>query len=62
MTKQFDGKVALITGGSSGIGRAAALMFAAHGARVAIASRRESESLETIRLLESLGGDRKSVV
>ena len=57
MTKQFDGKVALITGGSSGIGRAAALMFAAHGARVAIASRRETESLETIRLLESSGGE-----
>ena len=53
----FSGKVALVTGGSSGIGRATALMFAAHGARVAIASRRESESLETIRLLESLGGE-----
>jgi NAD(P)-dependent dehydrogenase (short-subunit alcohol dehydrogenase family) len=53
----FDGQVALITGGSSGIGRATALMFAAHGARVAVASRRESESFETIRLLEADGGE-----
>src|SRR6476660_8453828 len=32
----FDGKVALITGGSSGMGRAASLLFAQHGARVVI--------------------------
>lgn len=62
MTRMFDGgifrgKVALVTGGSSGIGRAAALAFAAHGARVVIASRRETESLETISLLESAGGE-----
>ena len=62
MTKMFDsgifsGKVALITGGSSGIGRATALAFAAHGAQVAIASRRETESLETVRLLEAAGGE-----
>ena len=36
----------LITGGSSGIGRLTALAFAAHGAQVAVASRREPESLE----------------
>ena len=57
MTKMFDGQVALITGGSSGIGRATALAFAARGAQVVVASRRETESLETIRLLESAGGE-----
>ena len=62
MTKIFDSgmfsdKIALIAGGSSGIGRATALAFAAHGAQVAIASRRETESLETVRLLEAAGGE-----
>ena len=57
MTRMFDGQVALITGGSSGIGRATALMFAAHGARVVVASRREAESLETVRLLEAADGE-----
>jgi NAD(P)-dependent dehydrogenase (short-subunit alcohol dehydrogenase family) len=57
MSKQFEGKVAVITGGSSGIGRAAAIAFAAEGARVAIGSRRAPESEETIRLIEEKGGE-----
>jgi len=57
MSKQFEGKVAVITGGSSGIGRAAAITFAAEGARVAIGARRAAESEETIRQIQAQGGD-----
>jgi NAD(P)-dependent dehydrogenase (short-subunit alcohol dehydrogenase family) len=57
MAKMFEGDVALVTGGSSGIGRATALAFAAEGAKVAVASRRSEESLETVRLVKEAGGD-----
>ncbi len=57
MDRAFEGKVALITGGSSGIGRATALAFAAEGARVAIGARRATEGQETVRLIEQAGGD-----
>lgn len=53
---QLKDKVALITGGASGIGRATALLFAKEGARVAIADRDEPRSLETQRLIEDTGG------
>ena len=53
----FEGKVALVTGGSSGIGRAAALAFAAEGARVAIAARRATESEETVAAIKKQGGE-----
>lgn len=57
MDKLFNGEVALVTGGSSGIGRATALAFAAQGARVVVASRRSEESGETVRLILAAGGD-----
>lgn len=57
MAQLFGGEVALVTGGSSGIGRAAALAFAREGAKVVIASRREAESLETVKMIESAGGE-----
>lgn len=56
MTRRFDGKVALVTGGSGGIGRAAAVSFAREGATVIIASRRESESQETLDRIREVGG------
>jgi NAD(P)-dependent dehydrogenase (short-subunit alcohol dehydrogenase family) len=52
----FEGKVALVTGGTSGIGRATALAFAEQGANVIISGRREAEGEETVALVEKAGG------
>lgn len=49
-------KVALITGASSGIGRATGKAFAAQGARVVLAARREAELTELVAEIESQGG------
>lgn len=56
MEQQFKQKVVMITGGGSGIGRAAALAFAREGARVAVADITEDGGKETVRLVESEGG------
>lgn len=58
LDRKLNGKVAVITGGSSGIGLATAQLFQAHGARVVIAGRSEA-SLNTARQI--LGGDVLSV-
>ncbi len=51
------GKVAIVTGGSAGIGRATAVAFGAQGAKVVVASRREQESEETLKLIRAAGGE-----
>lgn len=53
----FDGKVVIITGGSSGIGRAIALAFGREGARVVVAARRDSAGEETANGIRDAGGD-----
>ena len=50
------GKVAFVTGGSAGIGRATALAFARKGARVAVADVDVAGGEESVALLNSLGG------
>lgn len=52
----FTGKVALVTGGASGIGRATALAFARLGASVVVADVSEHGNRESVRLIEAEGG------
>jgi NAD(P)-dependent dehydrogenase (short-subunit alcohol dehydrogenase family) len=52
----LHGKVALITGGSSGIGRAVALRFAEHGVKVALAARSAEKLDATVREVQAKGG------
>lgn len=56
MSERLQGKVALITGAASGIGRQTALRFAAEGARVVVADLDDAGGHETISQLEAQGG------
>jgi NAD(P)-dependent dehydrogenase (short-subunit alcohol dehydrogenase family) len=56
MTRNLEGKSALVTGGASGIGRATALAFARDGARVAVADILEEAAQSTVAEIEAMGG------
>jgi NAD(P)-dependent dehydrogenase (short-subunit alcohol dehydrogenase family) len=53
----FAGKVAIVTGGTAGIGRATAIAYAQQGAKVVVAGRRVEEGQETVQLIKAAGGE-----
>jgi NAD(P)-dependent dehydrogenase (short-subunit alcohol dehydrogenase family) len=55
--KAFEGKVALVTGGTSGIGKATAIAFARAGAKVVLSGRRENEGAQVVAEIKKLGGE-----
>jgi NAD(P)-dependent dehydrogenase (short-subunit alcohol dehydrogenase family) len=55
--KDLQNKVAIITGGTSGIGRDTTVLFAEAGAKVVVAGRREKEGAETLDLVRQAGSD-----
>src|ERR1700732_5168518 len=55
-TNSYENKVALVTGGTSGIGKATALAFANAGAKVVLTGRREKEATEVVAEIKKRGG------
>lgn len=61
-TKDFQGKKALVTGATSGIGRAIAVKLAEGGATVYVTGRRAELGKETVELIEKAGGEGHFIV
>lgn len=57
MEKLFDNKVALVTGAASGIGQAAAILYARYGAKVVVSDINEEGGNETVAMIQKEGGD-----
>src|SRR5436305_6237410 len=57
MSGRLEGKVALVTGAASGIGRATALLFGEEGARVVVADVDDSGNAQTAALIEAHGAE-----
>ena len=61
MAGMLEGKTALITGGARGIGREAALLFAAEGARVVASDLNAEGAAETVAMINAAGGQALSI-
>ena len=61
MSRRLEGKVALITGAGSGIGRMMALYFAREGAQVVAGDLNAQSNAETVRTIEAQGGSTLAV-
>ncbi len=57
MDREFVGKTAMVTGSASGMGKAAALLFARKGAQVVVSDVNVAGGEETVRLIKEAGGD-----
>ena len=57
MPGRVENKIVLITGGATGIGRAASLLFSRQGAKVAVADRNQPEGEKTVSLIRDNGGE-----
>jgi NAD(P)-dependent dehydrogenase (short-subunit alcohol dehydrogenase family) len=62
MTQDFKGKVALITGAASGLGRATALLFAEKGAKVVVSDVAVEGGHETVSMIQAIGGEATFIV
>jgi len=54
---EFNGKVAIVTGASSGVGRTSALFYAREGAKVVVSDNNEEAGQETVRLIQEAKGE-----
>jgi DNA-binding HxlR family transcriptional regulator len=61
MTNSLKGKVALVTGETTGISRESAIVFASAGAKVVVSGRESEKGKETVRLIEQEGGEATTV-
>ncbi|MEZ4517870.1 MAG: SDR family oxidoreductase [Chloroflexota bacterium] len=62
MTHKLEGKVALITGASAGIGQAAAVALAEEGAQLVLTARREQRLTDLVSQVEGLGSQAAAIV
>ncbi|MCY3776309.1 MAG: glucose 1-dehydrogenase [Candidatus Aminicenantes bacterium] len=61
MAASLKNRIALVTGGASGIGRATCLLLAREGAKVVVADVQQDKANETVRLVEAVGGEAMAV-